>query len=72
MGGVVASRETALNMIVSLREEYSDAAYGWPQCQDQKVTKIRWNEKQQHRSLSEMHLGRRAVVQTLVQSLMVV
>lgn len=46
--------------------------YGWPQCQDQKVTKIRWNEKQQHRSLSEMHLGRRAVVQTLVQSLMVV
>jgi hypothetical protein len=22
--------------------------YGWPRCQDQKVTKIRWNEKQQH------------------------
>ncbi len=26
--------------------------YGWPRCQDQKVTKVRWNEKQQQHQLT--------------------
>ena len=32
----------------------SPESYGWPHCQDQKVRKIRWNEKQQHQFSSKM------------------
>lgn len=44
--------------------------YGWPQCQDHEMPKIRWNEQQQqHRLSGKVHLGRRAMGQALMKPL---